>query len=62
MGGSEKLQNVLTDLITEHDNTFSYSVKGRSIDVPPMEFSVDEKIGRVVATEWHRDRFQLKNR
>ena len=62
MGGSGKLQNALTDLITEYDDIFSYSVKGRSMDVPPMEFTVDGKNGRVVATEWHRDRSRLKNR
>ena len=42
MEGSEKLQASLTDLIKEYD-IFSYSVKGRSMDVPPMEFKVDEK-------------------
>jgi len=42
MGGSEKLQNALTDLITEYDDIFSYSVKGRSADVSPIEFTVDK--------------------
>ena len=43
MGGSDKLQASLTDLISNYDNIFSYYVKGRSIDAPPMEFKVDEK-------------------
>ena len=43
MGGSVHLQASLTDLIKEYDDIFSYSVKGRSMDVPPMEFKVDEK-------------------
>ena len=43
MGGSEKLQHALTELITEYDDIFSYSVKGRSMDVPRMEFTVVEK-------------------
>ena len=43
MGGSDKLQASLTNLITEHEDFFSYSVKGRSMDVPPMDFKVDEK-------------------
>jgi len=35
---------VLTDLITEYDDIVSYSVKGRSRDVPPwMEFTLDGK-------------------
>ena len=31
MGGYQKLRNALTDLITEYDDIFSYSVEGRSI-------------------------------
>ena len=44
MGGSEKLQAALGALIEEYDDIFSYSVKGRSMDVPPMEFSLDTDI------------------
>ena len=43
MGGSEKLQASLTDLRTEYEDIFSYSVKRRSMDVLPMEFKVDKK-------------------
>ena len=44
MGGSEKLQASLTVRIKEYDDIFTrYSVKGRSMDVPPMELKVDEK-------------------
>ena len=42
IGGSEKLQPSLTDLITEYEDIFIYSVKGCSMDVPSMEFNVDE--------------------
>ena len=55
MGGSEKLQLALTDLITEYDDIFSYSVKGLSMDVPPMEFTVDEK-------NWYSSGNRSKNR
>jgi len=43
MGGSVKLQYALTDLVTEYDDIFGYSVKGCSMGVPPMEFTVSEK-------------------
>ena len=59
MGGSEKLQNALADLITEYDDIFTSSVKDRSMDVSPMKFTV-EKIGRAMEIEWHRDRSRLK--
>ena len=36
------MQAQLTDLVTEHADIFSYSVKGPA-DVSPMEFTVDEK-------------------
>ena len=44
IGGSTNLQQELHSLIKEYDNIFSYSVKGRSMDVPPMEFDVDKKL------------------
>ena len=62
MGGSEKLQNALTDLITEYDDIFSYSVKGRSMDVPPMEFTVDERSWESSGSRRLRDRSRSKNR
>ena len=31
------------DIEPEYDDIFSYSVKRRSMDVPPMELKVDEK-------------------
>ena len=54
LGDSKKLQAQLTDLFTEHAEIFSYSVKGLSTGVSPMEFTVE----RVRATEWHRNRSQ----
>jgi hypothetical protein len=44
MGGSEKLQASLGTLIEEYSDNFSYSVKGRSMDVPPMEFDIDTEV------------------
>ena len=44
MGGSEKLQATLSALIEEYNDIFSYSVKGRSMDVPQMEFSLDTDV------------------
>jgi len=44
IGGSTNLQQELHSLIKEYDDIFSYSVKGRSMDVPPMEFDVDKKL------------------
>ena len=44
IGGSTHLQQELHTLIKEYDDIFSYSVKGRSMDVPPMEFNVDKKL------------------
>jgi len=42
--------------IKEYDDIFSYSVKGRSMDVPPREFDVDKKLweasAHVAATTW----------
>ena len=43
MGGSANLQATLSALI-EYSDIFSYSVKGRSMDVPPIEFSLDTDI------------------
>ena len=48
MEDSEKLQ---AQLKTEHADISSYSVKGHSTDVSPMEFTVDKKVERVGATE-----------
>jgi hypothetical protein len=44
IGGSTNLQQELHSLIIEYDDIFWYSVKGRSMDVPPMEFDVDKKL------------------
>ena len=44
IGGSLALQDNLHALIKEYEDIFSYSVKGRSMDVPPMEIDVDEKL------------------
>jgi hypothetical protein len=44
IGGSPALQDNLHALIKEFDDIFSYSVKGRSMDVPPMEIDVDKKL------------------
>ena len=41
LGGSPHLQQALYALIAEYSDTFSYSVKGKALYVPPMEFSVD---------------------
>ena len=41
IGGSTNLQQELHTLIKEYNDIFSYSVKGRSMDVPPMEFDVE---------------------
>ena len=38
------LQENLHVLIKEYDDIFSYFIKGRSMDVPPMEFDVDKKL------------------
>ena len=43
-GGSPALQETLDALIKEYDDIFSYSFKGRSMDVPPSEFDVDKKL------------------
>jgi adenine-specific DNA methylase len=59
MGGSEKLQASLTDLITDYDNIFSYSVKGRSMDVPPRNLKSMKRAGKAVATEWRHSRMLL---
>ena len=42
--GSPNLQQDLQLLIKEYDDIFSYSVKGRSMDVPRMEFDVDKTL------------------
>ena len=44
IGGSPALQEDLHALIKEYDDIFSYSVKGRSMHVPPMEIDVDKKL------------------
>ena len=55
MGGFPNLQQELHSLIHEFDNIFSYSVKGRSMDVAPMEFEVDKKL-------WEASRNRLASR
>jgi hypothetical protein len=42
IGGSPALQENLHTLIKENNDIFSYSVKGWSMDVLPMEFDVDQ--------------------
>ena len=49
IGGSPALQDNLHALIREYDDISSYSVKGRSMDVPPMEFDVDKKLWEACA-------------
>ena len=44
IGDYPTLQEKLHALITEYGDIFCYSVKGRSVDVPPMEFDVDRKL------------------
>ena len=41
LGGSQHLQKALHALIAEFRDIFSCSVKGKAMDVPPMEFTVD---------------------
>jgi len=42
MGGSDYLQSKLRGLIEEYSDSFSYSAKGRSMEiVPPIEFTVN---------------------
>ena len=41
LGGSEHLQKAFHALIAEFHDIFSYSVKGKAMDVPPKEFTVD---------------------
>ena len=43
IGGSTILQKELHSLIKEYDDIFSYSVKGKSMAVPPMQFEVDKE-------------------
>ena len=41
LAGSQHLQTALHVLIAEFFDIFSYSVNGKAMDVPPMEFTVD---------------------
>ena len=41
LGGSKHLQKALHALIAEFHDIFSYSVKDKAMDVPPIEFNVD---------------------
>ena len=41
MGGSEYLQSQLCSLIEDYRAIFSYSIKGLTMDVPPMEFTAN---------------------
>ena len=41
---AHRLYKKLCTPIKEYDDIFSYSIKGRSMDVPPMEFDVDKKL------------------
>ena len=58
IGGSPALQENIYN-IKEYDDIFSYSVKGRSMDVPPMEFDVDKRLWEAgahrLATDKHRE-------
>ena len=44
LGGSASLHNALHALIAEFSDIFSYSVKGKAMDVPPMEFTIDRSL------------------
>ena len=41
LGGSPTLQAQLRALIKQYSDIFSDSVKGKAMDVPPMEFTID---------------------
>ena len=41
LGGTPALQSKLHTLIQQYSDIFSYSVKGKAMDVPPMEFTID---------------------
>jgi hypothetical protein len=41
LGGTPALQAKQHTLIQEYSDIFSYSVKGKAMDVPPMEFTID---------------------
>ena len=50
LGGSPHLQQALHALIAEYSDIFNYSVKGKAMDVPPMEITVDRTFNREVGT------------
>jgi transposase InsO family protein len=55
LGGSPELQRQLRELIHEFGDIFSYNVKGKAMDVPPMTFTVD-------TTKWETTANRLPSR
>ena len=60
--GTVQLQQALNSMIAEFSDIFSYSVKGKAMDVPPMEFTIDRSLwetnlnwapSRHISTEKH---------
>jgi len=62
IGGSPALQKHLHALIKEYDDIVSCSVRGKSMEVPPMEFDVDKKLWEAERTGWLRDRLASRSR
>jgi len=41
IGGPPEFQQRIRNVLTEYDDIFSFNVKGKSMAVPPMHFTVD---------------------
>jgi hypothetical protein len=52
LGGSPELQSKLRSLIAEFPDIFSYSVKGKAMNVPPMEFKIDKERWEIPANHF----------
>jgi hypothetical protein len=55
IGGPPELQADIRLLLQEYNDIFSYSVKGKAMDVPPMHFQVDD-------SQWYTTPNQLPSR
>jgi len=61
IGGSPEFQQQIRNLLTEYHDIFSFNVKGKAMDVPPMHFSVHTDGWKYRRTVNHPDKKKWKN-
>ena len=61
IGGSPEIQLRIRGILHEFRDIFSYNVKGKAMDVPPMTFTVDKVNWEARQIGYLHDIFPLRN-